>query len=257
VFLVDTYDTLDGVRKAIKVGAWLRENGHELLGVRLDSGDLAYLSIEARKLLDQAGFPKAHIFATNDLDEHIIASLKEQGAAVAVWGVGTKLATAYDDPALGGVYKLAAVRKPGEPWHYRVKLSEQALKVSTPGVLQVRRFRVDSELVADAIFDEERGWRSPGEPSIVDPFDMTRRKRIPNGAAYVDLLVPVLRGGKSVYETPPIAMVREQALSQVAALPAGMKRLLNPQLYPVGLEPSLHDLKTRLVLEARGHVGDT
>jgi nicotinate phosphoribosyltransferase len=229
VFLVDTYDTLDGVRKAIKVGAWLRENGHELLGVRLDSGDLAYLSIEARKLLDQAGFPKAHIFATNDLDEHIIASLKEQGAAVAVWGVGTKLATAYDDPALGGVYKLAAVR----------------------------RFRVDSELVADAIFDEERGWRSPGELSIVDPFDMTRRKRIPNGAAYVDLLVPVLRGGKSVYETPPIAMVREQALSQVAALPAGMKRLLNPQQYPVGLEPSLHDLKTRLVLEARGHVGDT
>jgi nicotinate phosphoribosyltransferase len=257
VFLVDTYDTLDGVRRAIKVGAWLRENGHELLGVRLDSGDLAYLSIEARKLLDQAGFQKAHVFATNDLDEHIIASLKEQGAAVAVWGVGTKLATAYDDPALGGVYKLAAVRKPGEPWHYRVKLSEQAVKVSTPGVLQVRRFRIGSELVADAIFDEDRGWRSAGEPSIVDPFDMTRRRRIPHGAAYEDLLVPVLRGGKSVYETPRIAMVRERALSQIASLPAGVKRLLNPQLYPVGLEPSLHDLKTRLVLEARGLAEET
>jgi nicotinate phosphoribosyltransferase len=252
VFLVDTYDTLDGVRHAIKIGAWLRENGHELLGVRLDSGDLAYLSVEARKLLDQAGFPKARIFATNDLDEHIIASLKEQGAAIGVWGVGTKLATAYDDAALGGVYKLAAVRKPGEKWHYRVKLSEQAVKVSTPGILQVRRFHTRSELIADAIFDEERGWRNPAQPSIVDPLDMTRRKRIPHGAAHEDLLVPVLRAGKSVYDPPPLAMVRERALSQIASLPAGVTRLLNPHVYPVGLEPSLHEVKTRLVLEARG-----
>jgi len=252
VFLVDTYDTLEGVRHAIKVGTWLRDNGHELFGVRLDSGDLAYLSIEARKLLDHAGFEKARIFATNDLDEHIIASLKDQGATIGVWGVGTKLATAYDDAALGGVYKLAAVRKPGEKWHYRVKLSEQAVKVSTPGVLQVRRFRSGSELIADAIFDEERGWRNPDEPSIVDPLDMTRRKRITRDAEYADLLVPVLRGGKSVYDAPPLAMTRERALSQVALLPPGVTRLLNPHVYPVGLEPSLHELKTRLILEARG-----
>jgi nicotinate phosphoribosyltransferase len=252
VFLVDTYDTLEGVRHAIEIGGWLRKNGHDLLGVRLDSGDLAYLSIEARKLLDRAGFEKARIFATNDLDEHIITSLKQQGAAVAVWGVGTKLATAFDDPALGGVYKLSAVRKPGEKWHYRVKLSEQAVKVSTPGVLQVRRFRAGGELVGDAIFDEERGFRNPAEPSIVDPLDMTRRKRIPGGAEHEDLLVPVLRAGQSVYDAPPIAMVRERTLSQIASLPSGVTRLLNPHAYPVGLEPSLHELKTRLVLEARG-----
>ena len=103
LFLVDTYDTLEGVRKAISVGRRLKERGSRLLGIRLDSGDLAYLSIEARKLLDAAGFPDAKIVASNDLDEGLIASLKEQGAKIAVWGVGTKLATAYDQPALGGI----------------------------------------------------------------------------------------------------------------------------------------------------------
>ncbi len=110
VFLVDTYDTLEGVRHAVETGKWLRERGHEMVGIRLDSGDLAWLSIEARKILDEAGFPKAVIVASNDLDEHIIASLKEQGAQINVWGVGTKLITAYDQPALGGVYKLGAIR---------------------------------------------------------------------------------------------------------------------------------------------------
>jgi nicotinate phosphoribosyltransferase len=253
VFLVDTYDTLEGVRHAIEIGRRLREASHDLLGVRLDSGDLAYLSLEARKLLDAAGFDKARIYATNDLDEHVIASLKQQGAAIAVWGVGTRLATGYDDPALGGVYKLAAVRRPGEKWRYRIKLSEQAVKVSTPGILQVRRFRSDSGLVADAIFDEERGFRNENEPSIVDPIDITRRKRIPRGAVHEDLLVPVLRGGRSVYEPPPLAMVRERAIAGLALLPPGVTRLLNPHAYPVGLEPSLHEAKTRLVLEARGH----
>jgi nicotinate phosphoribosyltransferase len=253
VFLVDTYDTLEGVRHAIEIGRRLRTTGNDLLGIRLDSGDLAYLSLEARKLLDAAGFDKARIYATNDLDEHVIASLKQQGAAIAVWGVGTRLATGYDDPALGGVYKLAAVRRPGEKWRYRIKLSEQAVKVSTPGILQVRRFRSDSGLVADAIFDEERGFRNEDEPSIVDPIDLTRRKRIPRGAKHEDLLVPVLRGGQSVYDPPPLAMVRERAIAGLALLSPGVTRLLNPHAYPVGLEPSLHEAKTRLVLEARGH----
>ena len=106
VFLVDTYDTLQGVRNAVKVGQALRERGHEMVGVRLDSGDLAKLSIGAREILDQGGFPKASIVASNDLDEHLMASLKSQGARISVWGVGTKLVTAYDQPALGGVYKL-------------------------------------------------------------------------------------------------------------------------------------------------------
>jgi len=251
VFLVDTYDTLEGVRNAIEVGAWLRRQGHELSGIRLDSGDLAYLSIEARKLLDAASFHATQIVATNDLDEQVIASLKEQGATIAVWGVGTRLATAYDEPALGGVYKLAAVRRPGEAWRYRVKLSEQAIKTSTPGVLQVRRFRVGAELIADAIFDEERGWPGGGDGTIVDPLDMTRRRKIPRGAEHSDLLVPALRAGQQVYDSPPLALVRERALAQMALLPTGTKRFLNAHQYPVGLEQSLFELKTRLVLEAR------
>jgi len=253
VFLVDTYDTLEGVRNAIEVGRWLRDHGHPLLGIRLDSGDLAWFSVEARKLLDAAGFPEAKILASNDLDEQTIESLKGQGATIAVWGVGTRLVTGHDHPALGGVYKLGAVRGPGEPWKYRVKLSEQAAKTTTPGILQVRRFETAAGLVADGIFDESRGWPD-GPRAIVDPLDFTRQKKIPADARQTDLLVPVLRAGKPVYESPPLAVIRDRALAEVARLPASLKRFLNPHQYPVGLEPSLHDLKTRLVLEARAAV---
>jgi nicotinate phosphoribosyltransferase len=253
VFLVDTYDTLEGVRNAIEVGRWLRTRGHDLLGVRLDSGDLAYFSVEARRLLDEAGFQKTAILASNDLDEHTIESLKLQGATIGVWGVGTRLITGHEEPALGGVYKLSAVRRPGEAWTYRVKLSEQTAKVTTPGVLQVRRFTTGAGLVADAIFDESRGWPA-GPRAIVDPLDFTRQKKIPTEAAAEDLLVPVMRAGKVLYEPPPLPAVRDRALAQVAALPLGVKRFLNPHQYPVGLEPSLHELKTRLILEARGAV---
>src|SRR3954470_12705064 len=162
VFLVDTYDTLQGVRHAVQVGQMLRKQGHEMVGIRLDSGDLAYLSIEARKILDQGGFPDAKIVASNDLDEHIINSLKDQGATINVWGVGTKLVTAYDQPALGGVYKLSALRDGDGRWQYKIKLSEQAIKVSNPGVLQVRRYRNPAgEFIADAIYDEDLDLRNP------------------------------------------------------------------------------------------------
>ncbi len=248
VFLVDTYDTLEGVRTAIEVGRQLRAAGHELFGVRLDSGDLAYLSIEARRILDEAGFQATRIVASNDLDEQTIASLKEQGAAIAVWGVGTRLVTGHDNPALGGVYKLSAVRRPGEPWRYRVKLSEQAAKISTPGVLQVRRYTRGTELLGDAIYDEGLGCAAG---AIVDPLDPTRSKHFPPNAEQTDLLVPVMRAGKPVYASPPLTEIRERARSQVANLSGGVKRFLNPHEYPVGLEPSLHELKTRLILEAR------
>ena len=140
VLLVDTYDTLGGVRHAIAVARNMRAQGRELQGIRLDSGDLAHLSIEARRMLDDAGFPKVRITASNELDEHVIAGLKEQGARIDVWGVGTRLITAYDQPALGGVYKLTAIRPQGGAWRHKIKLSEQEAKISTPGVLQVRRF---------------------------------------------------------------------------------------------------------------------
>ncbi len=251
ILLVDTYDSLAGVRKAIEIGRWLRSQGKELLGIRLDSGDLAYLSVEARKLLDAAGFERTAILASNELDESIIESLKEQGAAISVWGVGTRLVTGHDDPALGGVYKLNAVRmRPGEPWTYRVKLSEHVAKTSIPGVLQVRRFETPRGFLADAVYDIERPLHSPVE--IVDPLDMTRRRRLPADARGEDLLVPVLRRGQVVYERPGLEQIRRRTQDQLARLHPGIKRFLFPHQYPVGLERGLFDLRTRLVLEARG-----
>ena len=250
VFLVDTYDTLEGVRRAVEVGKKLRARGHEMVGIRLDSGDLAYLSIEARKILDEGGFPRAQILASNDLDEHIITSLKEQGATIAVWGVGTKLVTAYDQPALGGVYKLSAIReRPGAQWQYKLKLSEQTAKVSNPGVLQVRRFRSAGEFVADAIYNEPTGCPDPC--TIVDPMDLTRRKTIDRGTTFEDLLVPVFRCGKLVYSPPALEQVRQRTADQLAGFHAGVKRFMHPHQYPVGLEKGLFDLKTELVLKAR------
>ena len=250
VFLVDTYNTLEGVRRAIEAGHALRERGHEMLGIRLDSGDLAYLSIEARKLLDAAGFEKAIIVASNDLDERIIASLKSQGATICVWGVGTKLATAYDQPAMGGVYKLAAVRRPGSEWEYKVKLSEQAIKTSTPGIQQVRRFSTEHEYVADAIYDDLRPM-SDG-CTIIDPMDITRRKVISAGTSHVDLLVPIKRAGKIVYQQPSLDQTRSYVQDQLGRFHRGVKRFVNPHQYPVGLEQSLYELKNELVLKARG-----
>jgi nicotinate phosphoribosyltransferase len=250
VFLVDTYNTLEGVRHAVEIGRKLREMGHELIGIRLDSGDLAYLSIEARKILDAGGFPKASILASNDLDETIIASLKEQqGAKITVWGVGTKLATAYDQPALGGVYKLAALRDPGGTWQYKVKLSEQAAKITTPGILQVRRYRRRGLFVADAIYDQIGGI---GEAcTIIDPFDPTRRKTIEPGTPHEDLLLPIFRKGKVVYDEPDLMSVQRRTKQQIDSLHAGTKRFINPHLYPVGLEERLYDLRMDLILKAR------
>ena len=250
VFLVDTYDSLEGVRAAAKVGAELAGRGVNMIGIRLDSGDLAYLSIEARKILDAAGLESAAIVASNDLDEHIIASLKDQGAAINVWGVGTKLATGYDQPALNGVYKLTAIRKPGEDWQPKVKISEQTAKVSTPGVLQVRRYRNAEEFIADMTFDETIGVN--GDIVIVDPTDPTRRKSVPGDLEYQDLLVPVVRTGQVVHDTPPIDAIRQRARDQLALLHPTVKRFLNPHAYPAGLERALHDVRTRLILEARG-----
>lgn len=250
VFLVDTYNSLEGVRHAVQVGKRLRAQGHDLAGIRLDSGDLAYLSIEARKILDAGGFPKAAIVGSNDLDEHLIASLKEQGAKINVWGVGTKLITAYDQPALGGVYKLAALRAEDGHWQHKVKLSEQAAKLTNPGILQVRRFRSATEFIGDAIYDV--ALPKPDGFAIVDPLDPTRRKHFAPDEPAEDLLVPVLRGGKMVCQLPAIGEIRERVVKQLAMFNPGVKRFTNPHQYPVGLELGLHELKTKLVLKARG-----
>ncbi|MBC3786516.1 nicotinate phosphoribosyltransferase [Spirosoma utsteinense] len=265
--LVDTYDTLEGVKHAIQTGHKLRQKGYALSGIRLDSGDLAYLSIEARKLLDAAGFTDTAIVASNDLDEIIINSLKQQGAKITVWGVGTKLVTAYDQPALGGVYKLAAVRQanhadpdsdPAENhtavrWDYKMKLSEQAIKISTPGIQQVRRFRDERGFLADMIFDEERSADDLNEATttMIDPLDFTKRRRFEADQPFEDLLVPVFRGGEQVYDCPDIHATRARVQEQLAGLHPGVKRFVNPHTYPVGLEKSLHELKTELILKLR------
>ncbi|HWE23767.1 MAG TPA: nicotinate phosphoribosyltransferase [Myxococcales bacterium] len=252
VFLVDTYDSREGVRHAIRVGKELRARGHEMLGIRLDSGDLAWLSTEARKALDAAGFPGARIVASNELDEHLVTSLKEQGAGISSWGIGTRLVTAHDDPALGGVYKLSAVRERSAAWRPKIKLSEQPIKTSIPGVLQVRRFRSGNESVADAIYDEDR--RPQGAVTIVDPLDPTRRRTIAEDTPFEDLLVPIFRGGRRVYDPPPLNALRRRTSEELTRFHAGVKRFVNPHRYPVGLERELHELRTRLILEARERV---
>jgi nicotinate phosphoribosyltransferase len=249
VFLVDTYDSIDGIRHAVQVGRRLRSIGKDLAGVRLDSGDLSYLSIVARGILDQAGFNKTQIVASNDLDEHVIASLNEQGAMIDLWGVGTKLVTAFDQPALGGVYKLGAIRAGDGPWQKKLKLSEQAVKVSTPGSLQVRRFEDQKEYLADMIYDDLDGVSA--ERNMVDIADISIRKKIPASAHYHDLLVPIFRRGNLVYERPSIHQMRSLAQHELGHFYSGVKRLLNPHIYPVGLELGLYEIKTRLMQETR------
>lgn len=249
VFLVDTYDTLAGVRNAIDVGRRLRAKGYEMVGIRLDSGDLAYLSMQARKLLDEAGFPKAAVVASNDLDEHVIKDLKSQGARITVWGVGTKLATSYEQPALGGVYKLGAIRNADGKWEHRIKLSEQSIKTTIPGMLQVRRFEDDGGLIADMIYDELTGVDDSRQ--IVDPKDPTRRRKISGEAQSRDLLVPVTRGGDLVLEDEGLGAKRDRAARELAKLHPGVRRFMNPHEYPVGLEPALHKLRNRMIDGAR------
>lgn len=248
VFLVDTYDTLEGVRKAVQVGEKLREKGFEMAGIRLDSGDLAELSKGARRILDENGFPKAQIVASNDLNDHVIADLKEQGAQISVWGVGTKLATCYDQPALGGVYKLGAIRGTDGEWDFKVKLSEQPIKVSNPGLLQVRRYYNGQEPVADLLYNEESGTVSA---NLVDPNAPDKVREISGYDRFEDLLVPVFRKGRRVYESPELSEVRKRAQASLAALPARFKALSKPDQYPFGLEGELSNLKMRLVEAAR------
>ncbi len=254
VFLVDTFNTLEGVKKAVEVGKKLRARGYEMAGIRLDSGDLAYLSIKAREILDEGGFPEAKVLASNDLDEHIIASLKEQNAKIAVWGVGTKLATAFEQPALGGVYKIAAIRDEQDTWSYKVKLSEQTIKISNPGILQVRRFRQKGEFTGDMIYNIDKPL--PSKLVILDPMDPTRRKKMTPEMEYEDLLQPIFRKGEIVYELPNIEQIKQRASEQLAGFHGGVKRFVNPHSYPVGLEKGLSDDKYDIIMKLRGQEDD-
>ena len=251
VFLVDTYDSLDGVSQAAEVGKKLRDRGHKMLGVRLDSGDLAYFSIEARRILDEAGLEGAVVMASNELDEYLIRSLKQQGARIGAWGVGTKLVTANGDSSLGGVYKLAAIRKGKDaPWDYKLKLSEQTAKISIPGIHQVVRYLDGSgRFIADGVLDA--GEDPKAVEWIVDPNDIHRTKFL-RGFRHVEpLLVDVYRKGVPVYEPPPLVDVRERAKAQLASLDASHKRFENPHRYPVGISPRLNALREEMIRKFR------
>jgi nicotinate phosphoribosyltransferase len=231
VFLVDTYDTAQGVRNAVKVGQELRERGFEMIGIRLDSGDLAKLSKRAREILDHGGFPDATIVASNDLDEYRISELKEQGATIAVWGVGTRLVTATDQPALGGIYKLSAIQSEGGGWEDRVKLSEQPIKISNPGVQQVRR-RIDPETGA---------WLGD---QIVD-------EREPATHSSESLLKPILKRGEQVMTMPDIHAIRARCIDQLSQLPSPLHALKPAAPYPVEFSADLTRRQKALISSAR------
>lgn len=245
LFLVDTYDTLNGVKRALRVA---KRTG-ALRGIRLDSGDLAALSIEARKLLNQAGFPRAEIVASNELDEVVISELKHQGAEITVWGVGTNLVTAKDQPALDGVYKLSALQQEDGSWKYLLKLSEQLIKVSNPGILDVYRLVQDGNLVGDILYSIPFGL--PDSRSLVDPFDPTKKIEFSENAMGTSLLKPIFRNGRSVYSLPTLPNIRQKTLKTLSMLPKGVKRFLNPHLYPVAMQKSLYELKVQLMRQIR------
>jgi nicotinate phosphoribosyltransferase len=243
VLLVDTYDTLTGVAHAIEIGKKLRAHGSKLAGIRLDSGDLAQLSKKARGLLDAAGFQDTRIVASNSLDEYEIRQLRAQGAKISVWGVGTSLVTAYDHPALDGVYKLSALRDENGNWQYKLKLSEQAVKISNPGIYQVRRFFKGGQQVADVMYDIELGI--PAIPEIMSLDEPATMLQLGAHDTFVDLLQPVFRSGELVQPMASIHVSRKRAQEQVAAF----VKTFPEEKYPVGLEKNLGLLKQKLIKE--------
>lgn len=252
LFLVDTYDTLQGVEHAIAIGKLLRQRGHKLLGIRLDSGDLAYLSIQSRQLLDAAGFNDAVIIGSNELDEVLISELKRQGAKINVWGVGTHLVTSTNQPALDGVYKMSALRDQGGEWHDKIKLSEQMAKVNHPGILQVRRYRRRGENTLDVIYD----IRSPpsAEGMAYDAHDPTLYSLLDPSWDYEDFLEPIFRDGNLVYAAPSLNDIRRKTSENLNQFHVGIKRFFNPHLYKVRMEASLYKKKIDLIKKIRDSI---
>jgi nicotinate phosphoribosyltransferase len=249
LLLVDTYDTLSsGVPNAIQVARELREQGHQLAGIRLDSGDLAALSVGARQMLDEAGFPEVRIAASNDLDEYTIASLRSQGARIDTWGVGTQMVTSNKEPALGGVYKLVSIQESGG-WRPTLKLSSNPAKSTLPGRKQVYRGRTaQGQFCGDLI----SLWAEapPGHRAhILDPL----YHRVPQqlqADSFEPLLQLVMERGRRVAAAPALEQIRERTLEQLQHLPKECKRLENPAYYPWGISKPLFELRQKLQEEA-------
>lgn len=249
LLLVDTYDTLhSGLPNAIRVGGELREKGHKLMGIRLDSGDLAYLSKEARRMLDEAGLEEAAIVASSDLDEWIIESLKRQGACIDIWGVGTRLVTAFSYPALGGVYKLTALDEGGERMVPKIKRSDNPEKITDPGFKKVVRM-VDPEgrMRGDVLFLQEEQVPEESSFRVYHPMVPHVDKTYPADFEMRELMVPIFKKGNLVYKTPSLHQIRENTLKNLQGLDEGYKRFHNPHAYHVSLSPLLFETKGRLL----------
>jgi nicotinate phosphoribosyltransferase len=250
VLLVDTFDTERGVARAIEVGLDLARRGHRLVGVRLDSGELAPLSRSARAALDAAGLSDAKVIASGDLDEWRIVELRGEGARIDAWGVGTRLATAQPDAALGGVYKLAAIGDGRGGWRPVAKISEELAKSSDPGRRQVRRFYRGERIAGDAIW--ELGLGPPTGPperrelTVYDPLE-DRPASIRGADRFEDLLQPMVREGRTVVEPASIRELARRVRDQVASIPEPARRLADAEVPPVGLERRLSALRGRLV----------
>lgn len=253
MFLVDTYDTLkSGVPNAITVAREVVARGGRFAGIRLDSGKIPYLSGEARRMLDEAGFPEAAIMASSDLDEWRIQSLLLEGAKVDSFGVGTRLITAMDDPSLGAVYKMVAREEEGR-WVPTIKVSEDPEKVGTPGdVHPVRIYHKDSGKAAgDLILPAEQLLPESGDEIMLqDPIHTSRRKRIRNFFTR-ELMVPVFRGGKRVYQPPTMPEIQAYHQREMDTLWDTYKQLVDPEVYPVNPTADLIDLRNRLIAEKK------
>jgi len=244
ILLVDTYDTLrSGLPNAITVARELRAKGHEIVGVRLDSGDLAYLSKEARRMFDEAGFPQAKIVASNELDEHVIQSIRAEGGRIDIYGVGTRLATCAGEGggALGGVYKL--VRLGDQP---KLKVTSDIAKATLPDRKRVlRAVRPDGRFEMDILCLE--GEKIGSGDTVFDPTNPARHKTIPQGVILEDLRQVVMTNGEIRAPLPSLDALADRSADQLRRLPDGSLRLTNPHLYKVAMSAGLHELRTRLM----------
>ncbi|HEX9079166.1 MAG TPA: nicotinate phosphoribosyltransferase [Desulfuromonadaceae bacterium] len=244
ILLVDTYDTLgSGLPNTITVARELRERGHELRGIRIDSGDLAYLSREARRMLDEAGFTGVRIVASNELDEQVIESVRSGGGRVDIYGVGTKLATGSGPGggALGGVYKLVEIE--GQP---KLKVTSDIAKATLPGRKRLlRAFNHDGSFIQDVICLETDDIR--GGETVYDPTNPLQHKALPENARFSDLRQVVMEGGRRRNGTEPLAAMAERCKRELALLPQGCLRFINPHRYKVSVSGPLNELRNRLI----------
>jgi nicotinate phosphoribosyltransferase len=246
VLLVDTYDTLrSGVPNAIEVARWMRARGHRLQGIRLDSGDLAYLSREARRMLDEAGFPEVRIMASNELDEHVIEAVRKDGGRIDVYGVGTRLVTGAgpDGGALGGVYKL--VEYDGKP---RVKISSDRAKSTIGGRKRVWRLYDEARLFEMDVISREDGTPRPGD-EVLDPTNPMRRVRLADPRHLEDLRAVVMDGGRRTRPSPALHEIADHARERLDRLPREFRRLLNPHRYRVAVTRDLFEERERMIEE--------